>query len=147
MPGQELNALIRKGLAEIERGNTMLALIHFEEAAKLDDSPMVRSHLSFCLAKERRQMQKAVSLCNGALQEEPGNPVHYLNLGRIYLLAGQKKQAIQIWRRGLKIGHNPLITLELRKLGLRNPPVLQALGREHPLNKFLGKMLQKMGMR
>jgi Flp pilus assembly protein TadD len=147
MPGLELNALIRKGLAEIERGNTLMALVHFEDAARQEDSPLVRSHLAFCLAKERRQMNKAATLCNEALKEEPGNPVHYLNLGRIYLLAGQKKKAIQIWRRGLKLGHNPLITLELRKLGLRNPPVLQALGREHPLNKFLGKMLQKMGMR
>jgi tetratricopeptide (TPR) repeat protein len=147
MQERELNSLIRKGLAEIERGNTMLALIHFEEAAKLDDSPMVRSHLSFCLAKERRQMQKAVSLCNGALQEEPGNPVHYLNLGRIYLLAGQKSRAYQIWRRGLKIGRNPQIAAELKKLGLRKPPVLKSLDRDHPLNRHLGRLLQKIGLR
>jgi len=147
MPTQDLNALVRKGLAEIERGNTLVALVHFEDAARQDDSPLVRSHLAFCMAKERRQMHKAATLCNEALQEEPGNPVHYLNLGRIYLLAGQKNRAIQTWRRGLRIGRNPQITLELRKLGLRKPPVLQTLGREHPLNKYLGVMLKKMGMR
>ncbi|HXV21214.1 MAG TPA: tetratricopeptide repeat protein [Desulfuromonadales bacterium] len=147
MPGQELNALIRKGLAEIERGNTLMALVHFEDAARRDDSPLVRSHLAYCLAKERRQMNKAATLCNEALQEEPGNTVHYLNLGRIYLLAGQKNRAIQTWRRGQKLGRNPQIAFELRKLGLRKPPVLKALGREHPVNRFLGKMLQKMGMR
>lgn len=147
MPDKELNNLIRQGLAEIEKNNTMMALIHFEDAARLDDSPLVRSHLAFCLAKEQRQLQKAATLCNGALQEEPHNPVHYLNLGRIYLLAGQKNRAIQTWRRGLKIGRNPQIALELRKLGLRKPPLLKALGREHPVNKYLGMMLQKMGMR
>jgi tetratricopeptide (TPR) repeat protein len=147
MPAQELNALIRKGLAAIDRDNTLMALVHFEDAARLDDSPMVRSHLAYCLAKERRQMHKAAMLCNEALQEEPGNPVHYLNLGRIYLLAGQKNRAIQAWRRGLRIGRNPQIALELRKLGLRKPPLLKALGREHPLNKYLGMMLKKMGMR
>lgn len=147
MPDKELNSLIRKGLAEIDKGNTMLALIHFEDAIKLDDSPLVRSHLAFCLARERRQLQKAATLCNGALQEEPHNPVHYLNLGRIYLLAGQKNRAIQTWRRGLRIGRNPQIVAELKSLGLRKPPVLKALDREHPVNKYLGMMLQKMGMR
>ncbi|HEY7745425.1 MAG TPA: tetratricopeptide repeat protein [Desulfuromonadales bacterium] len=147
MPAQELNALIRKGLAEIERGNTLVALVHFEDAARRDDSPLVRSHLAFCLAKERRQMNKAAVLCNEALQEEPGNPVHYLNLGRIYLLAGQKNRAIQTWRRGLKVGRNPHISLELRRLGQRKPPLLRALGREHPVNKYLGLMLNKMGIR
>jgi tetratricopeptide (TPR) repeat protein len=147
MPNQELNALIRKGLAEIERGNTLMALVHFEDAARRDNSPVVRSYLAFCLAKERRQLNKAATLCNEALQEEPANPVHYLNLGRIYLLAGQKNRAIQAWRRGLRIGRNPQIALELRKLGMRKPPLLKALGREHPVNKYLGMMLQKMGIR
>lgn len=147
MPEIELNSLIRKGLAEIDKGNTMMALIHFEEAAKLDSSPLVRSHLAFCLARERRQLQKAATLCNEALQEEPGNPVHYLNLGRIYLLAGQKNRAIQTWRRGLRSGRNPQIVGELKRLGLRKPPVLKSLGREHPVNKYLGLVLQKMGMR
>jgi tetratricopeptide (TPR) repeat protein len=142
-----LNNLIRKGLAELERNNTMLALIHFEDAAKLDNSPLVRSHLAFCLAREHRQMQKAAALCTEALQEEPGNPVHYLNLGRIYLLAGQKNRAIQTWRRGLKFGRNPQIAAELRNLGRRKPPVLKSLGREHPLNKQLGLLLQKIGLR
>lgn len=147
MPDKELNNLIRKGLAEIDKGNTMLALIHFEDAVKLDDSPLVRSHLAFCLARERRQLQRAAALCNEALQEEPHNPVHYLNLGRIYLLAGQKNRAIQTWRRGLRIGRNPQLVAELKSLGLRKPPVLKTLGREHPVNKYLGMMLQKMGMR
>jgi tetratricopeptide (TPR) repeat protein len=147
VPDRELNNLIRKGLAELERNNTMLALIHFEDAAKLDNSPLVRSHLAFCLAREHRQMQKAAALCNGALQEEPGNPVHYLNLGRIYLLAGQKSRAIQAWRRGLKFGLNPQIAAELKNLGRRKPPVLKSLGREHPLNKQLGLLLQKIGLR
>lgn len=147
MPDKELHNLIRMGLAEVQKGNTLVALIHFEDAAELDDSPLVRSYLAFCLAKERRQMQKAAALCNAALQEEPNNPLHYLNLGRIFLLAGHKNRAIQVWQRGLKIARDPQIVAELRKLGVRKPPVLKALGREHPMNKYLGKMLQKMGMR
>jgi len=147
MSDQDLNSLICKGLAELDKGNTMLALMHFESAAKLDNSPLVRSHLAYCLASEHRQVQKAAALCSGALQEDPGNPLHYLNLGRIYLLAGHKGRAIQTWRRGLKLGRNPHISAELKKLGLRKTPVFGALRRDHPLNKHLGLLLQKIGLR
>lgn len=147
MPDRELNNLIKKGVAAVEKGNTLLALVHFEDAAKLEDSPLVHSYLAFCLAKERRQLQKALTLCAEALQREPNNPVHYLNLGRIYLLAGQKTRAIQTLRRGLKAGRNRQIVDELKRLGHRRQPVLGTLGREHPLNKYLGILLKKLGMR
>jgi len=147
VPDKELNALLERGIKAAEKGNTLMALVHFEDAAKLDDSPLIRSYLAFCLAKERRQLQKAAALCREALQQEPANPLHYLNLGRIYLLAGQKNLAIRTFRQGLKNGRNPLIVKELKLLGLRKPPVLQTLGREHPLNKYLGMLLNRLGMR
>jgi len=147
VPDKELHALLEKGIAAADTGNTLVALVHFEDAVKLDDSPLVRSYLAFCLAKERRQLQKAAALCREALQQEPANPVHYLNLGRIYLLAGQKDRAIQTFRQGLKKGRTPLIVRELKLLGVRKSPVLQSLGREHPLNKYLGMLLNRLGMR
>lgn len=147
MPDNELNNTIKQGISAMEKGNTLTALIHFENAARRGDSPVVRSYLAVCLAKERRQVQKAVALCTGALQEEPNNPVHYLNLGRIYLLAGQKNKAILTWRRGLRFGRNQYIVNELKHLGMRRPPVLESLGREHPLNRYLGILFKKLGIR
>lgn len=143
----DLGHLIRKGAVAIENGNTVLALVHFEDAARLEPTPTVLSYLAFCLASERQQMQKAVTMCAGALKEEPNNPVHYLNLGRIYLVAGQKQRAIQAWRKGLKLGRNPQLLAALKQQGMRRPPVLPSLGREHPLNKYLGILLKKVGMR
>jgi Flp pilus assembly protein TadD len=147
MQDVELNQLIRKGVVAAEKGDTLVALVHFEDAAKLEATPTVRSYLAFCLARERRQLQKAISLCNEALQQEPNNPLHFLNLGRVYLVAGQKGKAIQTLRRGLKLGRNPLIMEELKRLGMRQPPVFPSMGREHPLNKYLGLMLKRLGMR
>lgn len=147
MADKELNSTIRQGISELEKGNTLTALIHFENAARMGDSPVVRSYLALCLAKERRQLQKGITLCTQALQEEPNNPVHYLNLGRIYLLAGQKNRAIQTWRRGLKFGRNQYIVNELKYLGMRRPPVLESFGREHPLNRYLGILFKKLGIR
>lgn len=139
--------LIQKGIAALEGGNTLVALMHFEDAAKQGSTPTVSSYLAYCLAKERRQLPKAVSLCMSAMQQEPTRSLHHLNLGRIYLLAGQKTKAIQVFRKGLKLERNQQIIDELKGLGVRRPPVLKALNRGHPLNKVLGIMFRKLGMR
>lgn len=147
MPASEITSLIEKGIGALKEGNTLVAMIHFEDAAKLEDNPTVRSYLAFCLAKERRQMTRAMTLCLTAMQQEPTRTLHHLNLGRIYLMAGQKTRAIQIFRKGLKLERNQQIIDELKKLGLRQPPILKTLNRTHPLNKCLGILFQKMGMR
>jgi len=40
-----------------------------------------------------------------------------------------------------------LIMDELRRLGIRKPPPFPSLDRSHPVNKFTGKLLSRMGMR
>jgi tetratricopeptide (TPR) repeat protein len=143
----ELPKLIEKGIGAAEQGNTLVALVHLEAAAKIQKIPTVLSYLAYCMAHERKQLPKAVSLCRSAMQAEPHNSIHYLNLGRVYLLAGQKPSAIETFRRGLKAGKNPQIIGELKKLGIRRSPVLKNLPRDNPLNKFLGLVFYRLGFR
>jgi tetratricopeptide (TPR) repeat protein len=147
MPATKATDLIRQGITALNEGSTLVAMVHFEDAVKLDNSPTARSYLAFSLAKERNQFGRAASLCLSALQEEPDKSLHYLNLGRIYLLAGEKTRAIKTFRKGLKAGRNQQIIDELKKLGLRQPPVMKTLDRNNPLNKCLGILFQKLGMR
>ncbi len=147
MPSTSFNQLIQQGIAAINQGNTLLALMHFENAARQRNTPVVRSYLAYCLAKERRQLQKAVHMCMSAMQEEPGNSIHPLNLGRIYLVAGHKARAINAFRRGIKLERNQEIIDELKRLGVRHPPPLKALDRDHPLNKYLGILYKRLGIR
>jgi Flp pilus assembly protein TadD len=140
-------ALVQQGTAAMNRGNTLSALLSFQDAAKVKTTPVLCSNLAFCLARERRQVQKAILLCNEALTVEPANTVHYLNLGRIYLLSGKKDAAIQTFRQGLKVGKNAEIVSQLRNLGLRRDPVLSTLPRNHPLNRYLGLILHRLGWR
>jgi len=147
MPQDNLNDLIRKGVSALDKGNMVMALVHFEAAAKIEETPTVRSYLAYCLAKEQRQLQDAAAMCMQAMQKEQGNTLHYLNLGRIYLLAGQKVKAIRTFRKGLKLKRDQRIINELKELGVRSQPVLTSLDRNHPLNKHLGKLLKKIGMR
>jgi tetratricopeptide (TPR) repeat protein len=82
-----------------------------------------------------------------AMDKEPANPVHYLNMGKIYLAAGQKQKALKSFREGLKHGGNSEITAEIRKPGFRKAPLFKFLDRKHPLNKHSGILLSMLGIR
>ncbi len=144
---QEAKELTKKGIEAAERDNMVEAIHHLENACRCGNTPLVRSYLGYCMAKERQQMKQAATMCLEALREEPNNPVHYLNLGRIYVLADQKARAISTFRKGLKLGRNSRIIAELKKLGMRKPSIFPSLSRDNPLNKYLGILSTKMGFR
>ncbi len=147
VPATEKQDLYERGTEALRDGDTRTALDCFSQLIALDRKPVNCSLLAYCLAKEKREVDKAVSLCMEAIKEEPKNPLHFLFLGRIHLLAGLKKEAIRSFRLGLRHGTNKEIINELNRLGARKAPVLPFLKREHPLNKSLGIMLRKLGLR
>lgn len=147
MPCTEPDKLFARGLSALNNGNCLSALAYFEKALQLENNPTFCSYFAFCLAKERGQYNNAVSLCKQAIETEPNNSIHYLNLGRIYTLLGNKPEAMLVFRQGLGHGNNPQITAELDRLGARKPPVLPFLKRNNPLNKYLGIFLKRVGLR
>lgn len=82
------------------------------------------------------------------MQAEPRNVECYLNLGRVYLRSGLKLRAVEVFRKGLSIDNkNPEIIAELRAMGLRNKSIISSLPRDNFLNKHLGKIFAKLGLR
>jgi len=147
MAHPEAEKFCEEGIRAVNGGNTLIALVHFEKAAQLEPTPVICSYLAYCLAKERGTFKKAIALCQEAILAEPRNTVHYLNLGRIYLLAKKKAIAIDTFRKGLKFGKNQQIVKELNGLGLRKEPVFSFLARENFLNKLCGIIYKKFGLR
>jgi len=147
MASLEYRKLIEQGAAEAERGNTLDALFHLESALRYGSTPRLNSYLGYCLARERREFKQAADLCLEALRLEPAQAVHYLNLGRVYLAAGQKAAAIRALRRGVKFGKSRAIIEELKRLGIRKAPVVSSLPRNHPVNKHLGVLFKRLGVR
>ncbi len=143
----EAEELFEKGVEASDMGNWISALALFEKAVQLQDKPVFHSCLAACIAKERGQYNKAVQLCNEALEKEPENPLHYLNLGRISLFQGRKEEAIKMFREGLGHGFEKRIVIELEKLGSRKKPLISFLHRNSPVNKYLGIFLKKMRIR
>lgn len=127
--------------------NSITAMRYLERAIVIERVPIYLSSLAFCVAKEKRDFPRAQSLCKEAIKHEPRNSQHFLSLGRIYLLSGQKKEAIRMFRMGLRCGRNQEILRELDRLGLRKDPLIPFLNRSNPINKYLGIMLKKTGLR
>jgi tetratricopeptide (TPR) repeat protein len=143
----ELDQLTTKGLAALEQGHALVALMHFEAAAKIELTPTVASCLGFCLAKEYQQFQMGISLCISALNQEPNKALHYLNLARVQDLIGQRRKAIATLRKGLRQqGHQPVVA-ELKRMGLRKTPIFSQLSRDNPLNKYGGRIFKRLGLR
>lgn len=139
--------LFEKGLALLKDDNPLAALTCFEKAYTLKKTPELQSYLGFCIAAERGKITEALGLCNLALAHEPDNPVHYLNLARIYLKADKKTDTIETLRKGLSFGENAEIHQLLENLGMRKKSVVPFISRNNFLNKYLGLLLHRLKLR
>ena len=146
-PMDDGQKLFERALDALAAGETQSALALLERALKLSENPSWRSYLGYCIAKERGQVKRGADLCLACLELEPENPVHYLNLAKVRVIGGQKPEALGVLRQGMAIGGSPEILALLGQLGTRKPPVLSFLSRDHILNRTLGLVLHRMGLR
>ncbi len=143
----ENEELFEKGVRAADQGNWLAALACFEKVVQTGGNPACLSYFAVCIARERGQFNKAETLCREAIEQEPANTLHYLNLGRVFLFQGRKTDAILIFREGLGKGIDHRIVDELNRLGTRKKPILPFLRRDNPVNKCLGILLTRLGLR
>ncbi|MEK7703699.1 MAG: hypothetical protein AAB426_01975 [Myxococcota bacterium] len=133
-------------------GDTFAALRLLDPLMRRDVSATQRSAYGLCIARERGQTRDGFEYCARGMHEEPERPLHYLCSARIHLHLGQKREAIALLRQGLTCptAGDPAteqIQAILRQLGVRRRPPLPFLHRDHRLNKYLGKLLGRLGLR
>lgn len=136
-----------QGQRELDRGNVLAAMACLERALAIWDNPLWHSRHGYCIAKERGHLTRAFELCRSAIEHDPRNPVHHLYLGKVYLIAGNQYEALQALRQGMILGGLPEIEKILAAIGTRKPPVITALSRDSLLNKYLGIILGRLGLR
>ncbi len=139
--------LLDQGLDLVNENKIFEAMFFLEEAEQFNSTPRGRSYLAYCRAKENHDYSNSVKMCIAALKEEPTVADHYLNLGRIYMLINKRGPALQTFQKGIKFGPHPKLMEELRKFNIRRPPVFASLPRDHFLNRNLGKLLFRVGLR
>jgi dihydrofolate reductase len=145
--GADAEELRRKGVEALQRKLYFLARSCFEQALSHGDNAEVASLLAFAMAQSGTDRLKAVQLAEKALQSEPDNLIFHLNLGRVQILAGSKDSGLKTLRKGMQLGGGKEFIAELTKWGTRVPPPIPSLSRNHPLNKYLGILMHRLGLR
>lgn len=147
-PGDYLRAV----KAELRKGDQKAAFSLLQQAAlQYPEDPFILSYYGCFQAVVDRKYRAGVETCKKAISllkkessfgEEMLYPVFYLNLGRAYLAAEKKKDALEAFNRGLKYDNrNSEILQELRAVGIRKRALVPFLDRSNPINKYIGLIL------
>lgn len=118
------------------------------------DDPFLLSYYGCLDAIANKNYKDGIETCLMAIEnlkkkvpfgEDFFYPVFYLNLGRAYLAADRKKEAIDSFNKGLRIDkENKDLLWEIMKLGVRRKPPVALLKRSNPINKYIGKLLHTL---
>lgn len=133
------------GLKAYKSGDLGKALTHFDKASNIErHNSLYLSFNGLLLALKKNELGRGMDLCTRAIKRTPSNTRLYLNLGLIYLEAGNKKGAIRTFERGLKFNRNDkLINKELIKLGVKKKPILPFFSRSGFVNRNLGLLIRR----
>ena len=136
----------RLGCGHLEAERHADALEQFRMAQQLDPTnARFRSFYGLCLGLAERRFDRALELCRSAAREELFDPLLYHNLARVYLAFEFKAEAVRYLKRGLRIDPacDPIVH-ELHRLGRRRGPVLRFLRRGNPVNRWFGKLRERI---
>lgn len=148
MPILTAESNFTKGLAALMDNNHADAAVYFGRALELERRRKPRqpesrylSYYGFSVAKARRSIIDAIDACRRAVELDDEEPELWLNLGRVYTIAGLRTLALWAFERGLRLdpGHAEL-RMEREDLERRHRPVFPTMPRDHPLNHWLGRV-------
>jgi len=138
----------QQGMQCLAAGKNRESLALFEAAIQLEQRfsrsrPQARylSYYGLVLGLTRHEIREGLRFCREAVSLESYHPDLRCNLGRVLMRAGRRKEAYKSFQRGLQLqADHPGLVLAVRRLGIRQRPVLPFLSRSNALNVFLGKI-------
>lgn len=138
----------KKGLAVLREGKPDEAAAYFKTAMKVERElgaarPQMKylSYYGVSFAQAYGANREALQACQSAVKKDFLNATLFLNLGRVYLMAGKTTRALAAFEHGLKINPNHReLRAELAKVDRRSASPLPFFSRSHPFNRGLGKL-------
>jgi len=152
--GIKPGAYLRPVMAHLRKGEQKEAYSLLQQAVlEHPDDPFVLSYYGCLQALVDKKYRAGVDKCQQAISmiqkltafdEDMLYPVFYLNLGRAYVAARRKRDAFDAFGKGLEYDKsNREILMEIRALGSRKKAIVPFLDRSNPINKYLGKIVNK----
>ncbi|MGH9336775.1 MAG: hypothetical protein ACRD21_23795, partial [Vicinamibacteria bacterium] len=142
MRGLDQKELFRKAIALFRRGRGKESANLFRQIIEAGSrDPKHLSYGGLLLATEGGDVKTGLSWCERALELAFSDPQMYINLARLHEQTGWKTQAAQVLRRGLRIEPgNKRLLAEINRICPRSPNPVPGLPRNHPVNRYLGKL-------
>lgn len=125
------------------------ALVKLRRAFESDNrNPYYISFLGLSIARADQRWDEASELCETAVQLKRKEIQFHMNLVEVYALAGQRDKALDRLDSALKLfGNDPRLKRARAKMMQRRTPLLPFFGRNHFLNRELGKLRHRMSTR
>jgi tetratricopeptide (TPR) repeat protein len=148
-----------KGTRKLVKRRKLKDALELIEDAHLiyHDDPFVMSFRGYLRAAVLKMHKEGIEECKAALAlynkrtlvgAEYYHNFFYLNLGKTYRVAGNTDIAVRYFRKGLEYDqNNNEIINELIQMGVRKRPAIPFLSRGNIINKYLGMVLYKLGLR
>jgi tetratricopeptide (TPR) repeat protein len=144
----ELDPMIefRKGVELLKNEYPQKALVRLRRAFECDKhNAYYISFLGLSIARAQRNWDQASELCEIAVQLKPTELQFHLNLGEVYASAGLREKALDKLDDALKLfGEDVRLKQARSKVANRRVPLLPFFGREHFLNRELGKLRHRI---
>ncbi len=127
--------------ATVKYGDNPVLLSYYGYLAALVDG-RYRNGIDACIRAVAMLQRKVLRGDDDADESRLG--LLHLNLGRAYIAADKKKDAIRTLNAGLKFkSRNKDLKSELERLGIRKYVPVPFLKRSNPINEIIGRMLRK----
>ena len=132
----------KEGVELLKNEYPQKALVRFRRAFECEKhNPYYISFLGLSIARAQRKWDQASELCEIAVQLKPTEVQFHLNLGEVYASAGLREKALDKLDDALeRFGDDIRLKQARSKVENRRAPLLPLLGREHFLNRELGKL-------
>jgi tetratricopeptide (TPR) repeat protein len=148
VPATSAADIFHEGLAALSQDDPARAAEAFKTAMEIGgerhegrNNARYLSYHGLALARAQGVNRFCLAACRKAVDRKPRDPDMWLNLGRVWLLARDRKQARKAFGRGLELSpRHPALRQEVLRIERRAGSVLPALHRDHPLNILLGKL-------
>jgi predicted Zn-dependent protease len=99
------------------------------------------SYYGLSMALAHRPSEHAIAACSKAVTVDPFDPALQHNLATVYVLARKPTRALAVLERALQLDPaNAQLRSELARLDRRRQPPLRKLDRDHPVNRWLGRL-------
>jgi len=150
MKTRNMDPKIEHGLKLCRRGRwdegvTCLKDILETRGADAEYPAAFYSYLGYGLARKENRIRDALKLCKKACEIEFLEPINFLNMARVQLLAGNRRAVVKNLNRGLRLNPNHAGLLKFKEMfGVRRSPVLPFLSRNSLVNRVFGVIRHRL---